>query len=215
LRNPAAIALLVAPLLSLGLQGCGGMPRQDIARGAELYDTCVPCHGKKATGDPALGAPPIAGLPRWYIEAQLGKFRNGQRGKHPSDEEGHRMRPMARSLHFDGDVGSVAEYVASLPVHHGPVTLTGGDPAAGEARYTTVCTVCHGADGMGNEAMGAPPLVNASDWYMLRELDKYKTGVRGYDTTDAQGQQMATMSSMLDSHQAMLDVIAYIRTLKK
>lgn len=214
MRHPVAIALLAAPLLSLALGSCGA-PRQGIARGADLYDTCVPCHGRKATGDVALGAPPIAGLPRWYIEAQLGKFRSGQRGKHPADEEGHRMRPMARSLHFDGDVGSVAEYVASLPVHRAPVTLAGGDTAAGATRYTTVCTVCHGADGMGNEAMGAPPIVNASDWYILRELDKYKNGVRGYDSTDAQGQQMATMSSTLDSHQAMLDVIAYIRTLQK
>ena len=63
--------------------------------------------------------------------------------------------------------------------------------------------------------MGAPPLVHESDWYILRALDKFKSHVRGYDSTDAQGQQMATMSSTLQDHQAMLDVIAYIRTLQK
>ena len=215
MRYSLAIALLAAPLLSLALPGCGGAPRQGIARGADLYDTCLPCHGARGAGNVELGAPPIAGLPRWYIEAQLGKFRNGLRGSNPADMEGHRMRPMARSLNIEGDVGSVAQYVASLPLQHAPATLTGGDSAAGAARYTTVCTVCHGADAMGMEAMGAPPLVNQSDWYILRELDKYRAGVRGYDSTDAQGQQMATMSSALENHQAMLDVIAYIRTLRK
>ena len=34
----------------------------------------------------------------WYIEAQLGFFRNGGRGDHPQDIPGLRMRPMSRSL---------------------------------------------------------------------------------------------------------------------
>lgn len=215
LRYPVAIALLAAPLLSLALSGCGAMSHPGMARGAELYDTCVPCHGKSGAGDPALGAPSIAGLPRWYLEAQLGKFQNGLRGMHPADAEGHRMRPMARSLNLEGDVTSVAQYVASLPARPAPVTLPGGNATAGAERYTTVCTVCHGADAMGMEAMGAPTLVNQADWYMLRQLDKFKSGMRGADTSDAQGQQMAAMSSTLEDHQAMLDVIAYIRTLRK
>jgi len=215
LRYPVAIALLAAPLLSLVLAGCGAMNHPGMARGTELYETCVPCHGKSGAGDPALGAPAIAGLPQWYVEAQLGKFRSGQRGKHPGDMEGHRMRPMALSLNLEGDVPSVAQYVASLPAHPVPEMLTGGNPTAGAERYTTVCTVCHGADAMGNEAMGAPTLLNQADWYMVRQLDKFKTGMRGADTSDAQGQQMAAMSSTLEDHQAMLDVIAYIRTLRK
>ncbi|MBI2301994.1 MAG: beta-galactosidase trimerization domain-containing protein, partial [Armatimonadetes bacterium] len=35
--------------------------------------------------DPSLGAPAIAGLSAWYVEAQLRKFRIGARGTHPSD----------------------------------------------------------------------------------------------------------------------------------
>ena len=186
-----------------------------MARGHELYDTCIPCHGQHGAGNETLGAPAIAGLPRWYIEAQLTKFRNGQRGTHPADMEGHRMRPMARSLNLEGDVPSVAEYVASMPVPSVPVTLAGGDTASGAQRYTTICSVCHGPDGAGMEAMGAPGLLHQPDWYMIRQLDKFKTGMRGADSMDAQGQQMAAMSSTLENHQAMLDVIAYIRTLKK
>ena len=191
------------------------MSRPGLARGAELYDTCVPCHGKAGAGDPALSAPSIAGLPQWYVEAQLGKFRNGMRGAHPADAEGARMRPMARSLNLAGDVSSVAQYVASLPPQPIHATLAGGNPTTGAERYTTVCTVCHGADAMGTEAMGAPTLVNQADWYMLHQLEKFKSGMRGADTADVTGQQMAAMSSSLEDHQAMLDVIAYILSLRK
>lgn len=207
--------MLAALSLAVVLSGCGGMNRPGMARGAELYDTCVPCHGKGGAGDVALGAPAIAGLPRWYVEGQLGKYRSGMRGAHPADEEGHRMRPMARSLNLEGDVASVAEYVASLPAVPAPATLQGGNAAAGAERYTTVCVVCHGADGTGMEAMGSPALVHQADWYMLRQLEKFKSGMRGADTNDVQGQQMATMSATLEDRQAMLDVIAYILTLRK
>lgn len=210
-----AIALLVAPLMALTIWGCGGRARAGIARGADLYDTCEPCHGATGAGNASLGAPAIAGLPPWYLEAQLSKFRTGVRGAHPSDVEGHRMRPMARSLNLEGDVASVAQYVASLPARPAPVTLTGGDPVAGATTYTTVCVVCHGADGAGLEAMGAPTLVNQADWYMVRQLEKFQSGMRGADPRDVTGQQMAAMSSMLTDHQAMLNVIAYIHTLRK
>ena len=214
MRYPVAVALLAAPLISL-FWGCADIGHLGIARGHELYDTCIPCHGEHGAGDAALGAPAIAGLPRWYIEAQLEKFRDGKRGTHPADMEGHRMRPMARSLNLPGDVSSVAMYVASMPAQQVPMTLAVGDTAAGSQRYTTMCIVCHGPDAMGIEAMVAPPLVNQPDWYLIRQLDKFKSGERGFDSTDAQGQQMAAMSTSMEDHKAMLDVISYIRALKK
>lgn len=210
-----AIALLAAPLLALSLWGCGNRARTGIARGGELYDTCRPCHGDGGAGNPSLGAPAIAGLPLWYLEAQLDKFRSGIRGAHPEDAEGHRMRPMARSLNLEGDVSSVSQFVASLPARPAPRTLPGGDAAVGAAQYTTVCVVCHGADAMGIEAMGAPTLVNQADWYMVKQIEKFKSGVRGADPRDLHGQQMAAMSGLLADRQAMLDVIAYIQTLRK
>lgn len=210
-----AFALVALTLVSLAIWGCGTKVQEGIARGHELYDTCKPCHGVNGGGDQALGAPSIAGLPQWYLEAQLNKFRSGQRGTHPSDMEGHRMRPMARSLNIEGDVTSVAQYVASMKPQPAAATLTGGHAAAGAAKYTAVCTVCHGPDAMGQQAMGAPTLVNQADWYMLRQLEKFKTGMRGADTLDVSGQQMAAMSAMLEDHQAMLDVLAYIHTLRK
>jgi cytochrome c553 len=210
-----AFALFALTLVSLVVWGCGARVQGGLARGADLYDTCRPCHGDDGGGNQTLGAPSIAGLPQWYVEAQLNKFRSGLRGTHPADTEGHRMRPMARSLNLEGDVTSVAQYVAGMKPRPAAATLAGGDAAAGATRYTTVCIACHGGDAMGMEVMGAPTLVNQSDWYMVRQLEKFQSGIRGADTLDVQGQQMAAMSAMLPDHQAMLDVIAYIHTLRK
>ena len=81
-----------------------------------MYDACVSCHGVDGAGDPAIQAPPIAGLPQWYIESQLAKFRISARGAHPQDLAGLRMRPMSLAIPTDDDVKSIAAYVAALPL---------------------------------------------------------------------------------------------------
>ena len=81
----------------------------------DLYDGCVQCHGENGEGNQDLGAPAIAGLERWYIKAQLRKFKKSQRGWHLDDMAGKRMQPMALALDTDEKVDLVAAYVASLP----------------------------------------------------------------------------------------------------
>ena len=208
-------AILFAAVIvgAIGFVGCGGEPRQGLARGAELYDTCRPCHGTRGEGNVVVGAPAIAGLPRWYVEAQLDKFKKGIRGAHPDDAHGALMRPMARTLNHEGDAGSVAEYVEKMPGTHAAATL-GGDPAAGATRYNGVCIACHGPDGKGNQALSSPSLVGQADWYLLHQLQKFKSGMRGAHPEDVSGSQMRAMSMTLENDQAMLDVIAFIRTLK-
>ncbi|NQX90189.1 MAG: cytochrome c oxidase subunit II, partial [Halioglobus sp.] len=53
-----------------------------------------------------------------------------------------------------------------------------GDPAAGKALFAT-CTACHGAKGEGNPDMNAPGLAGLPDWYVTRQLEYYKKGIRG------------------------------------
>ena len=194
--------------------GCASKP-PGIAHGREIYQTCVPCHGAAGQGSHILGAPAIAGLPQWYLEAQLTKFRTGVRGAHPDDAEGARMRPMARTLWKEGDIPSVAEYVSKLPAVSVAATLPGGDPNQGRQRYTSVCIACHGPDGKGMEALKAPGLTHQADWYMLSQLDKFKSGMRGAHPSDITGSQMRAMAMTLPDSQAMRDVVAYIRTLAK
>ena len=214
IRRVGAFLLPCAAAASL-LAGCGERPGPGLARGRQVYETCVPCHGASGAGNRALGAPEIAGLPKWYLIAELNKFQHGIRGADPRDREGARMRPMARTLNRTGDVESVAEYVATLPPLPPGASLAVGDTALGGAHYRAICVTCHGPGALGNEALGAPPLMHQRDWYMFVQLGKFKSGVRGAHPEDVTGAQMAAMSQTLPDSTAMVNVIAYIRTIQQ
>jgi cytochrome c553 len=201
-------------LLSLPASAQDPASAQEVARGQELYALCEQCHLADGRGSPLALAPAIAGLPQWYVVAQLQKFRAGYRGQHFDDIAGMRMRPMSMALANDADVNAVAAYVATLaPVDPAPV-LVGGDAAKGQALYAP-CAACHAPDGSGNPAVFGPPLKDASDWYMLTQLANFKAGVRGTRPGDTSGALMRPMSLTLADEQAMRDVIAYITTLSK
>lgn len=191
--------------------GCGAAAGEGEGRARVVFnDNCGVCHGANAEGNPAIGAPAIAGLPVWYVSAQLGKFRDGIRGAHADDAEGLRMRPMSRTILAD-DVAPVAAYVASLPPV-APDRELPGDAAAGKASYAT-CAACHGPDGKGNEALKAPPIVQLDDWYVTRQLYKFKAGVRGVNPADTTGAQMRPMALTLKDDKAVADVVAHLATL--
>jgi cytochrome c553 len=199
-------------LLVVGFLLWGTAAWADERRGQALFRLCTACHGSQGEGRIEVGAPAIAGLPEWYVTAQLQKFRQGVRGTHPADIAGMRMRPMARSLPTDTDVLAVAKHVAALPPQTPAPTIT-GDAANGAQQYL-LCLACHGADAAGNEQMGAPPLTIPDDWYLLRQLQNLQQRVRGGNASrDATGAMMQPIASAL-SEQAMQDVIAYIQTLR-
>ncbi|MBX3026989.1 cytochrome c [bacterium] len=186
---------------------------QDVARGAQLFDTCVPCHGANGAGSLDRRAPVIAALPAWYVATQIGNFKAGRRGYHPDDAAGLQMRPMAMALFTDADVQAVAAYVATLPPVP-PTDVGGGDAGRGQTAYA-VCLACHGPDGMGNEQLKAPPIARQGDWYLVAQLDNFKSGRRGSAEGDVTGMQMRGMSATLADQQAVQDVAAYVRTLRK
>ncbi len=214
LRTARLILFAAAPL-SLVLAGCGGASSADQVAGSEIYDTCVPCHGADGAGNPDIQAPPIAGLPEWYVSEQLTKFKGALRGYHPDDPEGHKMRPMARTLTSEVQIASVSKHVAGLKPLESAARLSGGDPVAGAGLYNGVCVACHGADAKGNPDLKAPPLVGQADWYMVSQLHKFKDGWRGAHPDDVWGAQMRAMSMTLADEQAMKDVVAHIRSLPR
>jgi cytochrome c oxidase subunit 2 len=212
LLRHAYVGMIGVAVAAACAAGCGLGSVSSVARGRELFEGCSPCHGQRGEGSLAHRAPAIGGLPDWYVAAELNKFKTNVRGAHPDDDEGHRMRPMARSLYRKGDLEAVTQYVASLtPTRATPVLA--GDAVAGGKQYSTICIACHGPDGRGNQGLGAPPLVNQADWYMLAQLKKFKTGMRGAHRDDITGSQMRAMSSTLQDTVAMRDVVAYIKTL--
>jgi len=181
-------------------------------RGEAVFKLCAACHGYQGEGNEVLKAPSIAGLPAWYIEAQINKFRSGARGSHPADIPGLRMRPMARTLYSKTDISSVSNFVANLKPMASQPTIT-GSVIAGEAKFK-ICASCHGTEAKGMQAVSAPPLVFSSDWYLLTQLKNFKNGLRGNDPAkDPTGATMSGMAAILDE-KAMHDVIVYIQTLK-
>lgn len=198
-------------LLAASATACNQAPTPGLARGEALFDTCAPCHGSQGLGNAELRAPNIAGLPQWYLVAQLQKFQAGHRGGMADDTTGIRMKSMSWSLDLEGDLESVAEYVASLPRVPAQPTLE-GDAQAGQATFA-ICAGCHGPDGMGLEAVGAPPLAGQSDWYVVAQLEKFKKGWRGTAPEDISGQTMRPNTLAMDET-AMANVAAYIQTLQ-
>ncbi len=200
------------PLLVLGAAACDATPPPvGMERGAELFETCAPCHGDAGIGNIDIAAPAIAGLPQWYVEDQLRSFQAEYRGDHADDLPGLRMRPMAVSLNREGDIESVAEYVSSLTGIFPESTLH-GNAGAGASSYV-VCVACHGEDGLGNPDLHSPPIVQLDDWYLLNQLRNFKSGARGAREGDTWGATMRINTMVLDD-QAMQDVIAYVQTLR-
>jgi len=212
------IRALVTVTLTVGalavVAACSG-PREPMARGEMRFHQCSPCHGLDGHGNPAIEAPPIAGLPQWYIEAELTKFRIGARGAHFDDAAGLRMRPMALTMPTEEDVKAVAEFVAKLPAPAVPkATLTTANAQAGQASFG-VCVACHMADGGGNQALGAPPIAGHPDWYVVSQLKKFKSGVRGAHPKDTTGATMRAIATTLTTEQQMQDLAAYVASLPR
>jgi cytochrome c553 len=206
-------ALFLATTIAMLSVACTE-PKEPIARGQELYDACMPCHGKDAQGVAVASAPEIAGLPEWYIEAQVMKFRAGKRGYHFDDLAGLRMRPMSLSMPTEQDVKDVALYIAQMPrkAHETTAVTQGANVEHGKQLFAA-CVACHGADGGGNQALNAPELAGSDDWYLLAQLTKFKAKIRGDGAVDPVGATMQAMSMTLPDEQAMKDVVAYIKTL--
>ena len=116
--------------------------------GSRLFLTyCAQCHGSDARG--SKGFPNLADGDWLYggtpdaIKTSILAGRNGV------------MPPMAAAVGSDADVKNVANYVLSLSgAAHDSLAAQQGKEKFG------ACAACHGADGKGNVAMGAPNLTD-------------------------------------------------------
>lgn len=93
----------------------------------------------------------------------------------------------------------------SLPV------FAEGDPIKGKALYIT-CAACHGQNGEGLQAANSPRLAGLLEWYLISQLKHFRAGLRGGNSEDTYGAQMALMATTLPNEKAILDVAAYIGT---
>ena len=75
------------------------------------------------------------------------------------------------------------------------------------------CVPCHNADGSGNRVVGAPNIAGMKEWYVERELEKFRGGIRGLQFNDVEGMRMVPMAISLTSEDDVKAVAHYVETL--
>jgi cytochrome c oxidase cbb3-type subunit 3 len=109
---------------------------------------CSQCHASDARG--SRGFPNLTDADWLYggdpetIEKTILDGRNGT------------MPPLGAIVGGEAGARDAANYVRSLS----GLPHDGAAAARGKAHFTTICAACHGADGKGNPAMGAPNLTD-------------------------------------------------------
>ena len=121
----AAIASLDTPTLKSATTAISRLPdgkvmsqaakNGDVARGKDLYTAyCGACHGTRANGNDALGAPNLLGLSSDYLTRQYREFAKGKRGTHPNDKYGQQMARLSKALKDPQLIDDVTAYVVSI-----------------------------------------------------------------------------------------------------
>jgi len=102
-------------------------------------------------------------------------------------------------------------WVASNPTYAETLRSGNGNAAIAAPQYA-VCAACHGQQGEGLQALNAPKIAGQGAWYLRRQLNNYKAGLRGTHDDDIFGKQMAPMAATLVNDAAIDNVIAHIQT---
>jgi cytochrome c553 len=200
----------ILPAVAL-LWATGAMSQDDLPIPADELVYCTVCHGVQLMGNPIIRAPRLSGMDSWYVEQQLRNFSAGVRGLHEDDTIGVDMQPMAAVL-TDEQIKEAAVFVNATRSTYPEITIS-GDALKGKAHYST-CAACHGVAGKGNEALGSPDLTIPDDWYLVTQLQNFKSGARGSHPADSYGMQMRASVQLLPDDEAIMDVVSYISTLR-
>ena len=212
MRKPPAFVRALAMGLLVSTT-TAALAEDDYSLVPDEFIYCTTCHGVELRGNVSVDAPRLNGMEGWYLKNQMLAFKQGHRGTHPEDLIGMEMQPQAEAL-SEEQIEDVVAFATALPVRTEFIEHTvDGDAQRGETLYAS-CGACHGARGEGNRTMNAPALAGQSDWYLVRQLEKYQTGARGYDSADVFGQQMKAATAVLTSEEDVQDVVAYINTLE-
>jgi cytochrome c oxidase cbb3-type subunit III len=146
--NETVLQKTLAPFAARPIEDLAKDPAA-IAVGRNLFaNNCATCHGSDGRG--ALGFPNLADSDWLWgsaTETIVETISNGRNGV---------MAGWSEVLGPTG-VEDVVAYVLSLSGRSVPA----GNIASGQAKFAETCSVCHGADGKGNQELGAPNLTDS------------------------------------------------------
>jgi cytochrome c oxidase cbb3-type subunit 3 len=166
------------------------------ATGRRLFsNSCAMCHGSDARG--AKGFPNLADNDWLYgndFDTVYQTITNGRSGMMP---------PMGAGLE-DTAVNQLVAYVQSMS----GMQVDSGEAAAGKANFDMLCAACHGVDGAGNQALGAPRL-NDEIWLYGSDSETIATTI----TQGRSGNMPAHENLLSDERRRLL--AAYVLSLSQ
>lgn len=140
----------------------------DAAAGKSKAGACAGCHGNAGISL-GLPGPTLAGQSEAYLVEALTAYKTGKRSN-------ALMKAMVANL-SDGDIANVAAYYASLKCD---VARNVSDQvAAARKAGASVCTNCHGANGISPDHT-APNLAGQSKDYLAGAIKSYASGARSH-----------------------------------
>ena len=198
-REVAAAEARFGPLYrkfaAMDVEALAGDPKA-LAVGEKLFlNNCAQCHASDGGG--SRGFPNLTdrdwlwgGDPK-TIRATIAEGRTGM------------MPPFGAALGEDA-VKDVAHYVLALSGSKHDAKRR----ARGEATFKTICAACHGAEGKGNAALGAPNLADRTWLHGGGETGVFDTVIRGRTS------QMPAHAALLDEAKIHL-LTAYVLSLSR
>ncbi len=177
-RERAQAEARVKPLYdkyaAMDLRAVAADPQARLMGERLFLNNCAQCHGSDAGG--ARGFPNLrdgdwlyGGEPAQIVES----ITNGRMGVMP---------PQGAALGDEG-VRNVVAYVRSLS----GLTADPLKAQLGKEKYLQVCAACHGPDGKGNQALGAPNLTDKVWLYGSSEAAITETVVKGRNMNVSEG----------------------------
>ncbi|MBX2847998.1 MAG: c-type cytochrome [Acidiferrobacterales bacterium] len=184
-----------------------------IAGQFEYVGACSRCHGANGEGIEGMQAPRLAGMPAPYVKAQFVQFLEGIRGSEQDGRWAAQMTYYIKTLseRHMAAMDDIVAYIEALPEPEIEQTVF-ADDQKGSQIYSQQCAVCHGTDGLGIVALKSSRLAGLQDWYLIKQMYKYRDGRRGAQREDRVGVQMVAVAKAL-SEDDIENVISYLNQL--
>lgn len=171
---------------------------------AAFGDNCAPCHGRGAQG--AVGYPNLRDDSWLWGDGSLAAIHqtvlHGIRADDPETRT-NQMPAFGRTkVLSEAQIADVAEYVLSLSGAADDATAA----ESGANIFAANCVACHGNDGKGNPALGAPNLADAL-WLYAGDKQTVMESIR-----NGRGGVMPAWASRLDKEQ-IKELAIYVHSL--
>jgi cytochrome c oxidase cbb3-type subunit 3 len=197
-RDDAKLDATFAPFAKLPIEQIAQDPKA-LQLGRSIFlNNCAVCHGTSARG--AKGFPNLTDVHwQWGGTADdiLTTIDAGRTAVMPA---------MAEALTASGGPQAIDDVIAYVQSLSRPGQAPNAQAAAGKPQFEAVCAACHGADGTGMAAMGAPNLTD-NDWLYGPSKASIKSAIE-----HGHNGQMPAFNAVLRPNQVRV-VAAYVWSL--